>query len=94
MNIENNSLKLKARKLSSGRCQVKFSFTAKAEENWYGYMLTEPGDTLKEVVNKITEDLGKIISTDPFYGLQAHLYSLGGRDLSQQNRIYLFRNRK
>ena len=94
MNIESNSLKLKARKLSSGKCQVKFSFTAKEEENWYGYMLTEPGETLRDVVNKITEDLGRIISTDPFYGLQAHLYSLSGRELAQQKRIYLFRNRK
>ncbi len=94
MNIDNNSLKLKARKLPSGKCQVKFSFTAKAEENWYGYVLTEPGETLKQVVNRITDDLGKRVSTDPFYGLQAHLYSLGGKDFSQQKRIYLFRNRK
>jgi hypothetical protein len=93
MKISNNTpLKLSAKKLKSGKCQVRFSFTASENDGWYGYMLADPGETLKDVVGKIRYGLGKMVSNDPFYGLQSHLYHLEANQ-EQQRRLFLFRQK-
>ncbi|MFA0963582.1 hypothetical protein AB9P05_17390 [Roseivirga sp. BDSF3-8] len=67
------NLKLKPKKLSSGRCQVRFEVqTGKSGATpiynaAYGYYLAEPGATLKEVVEAIQQKLGDAEDKDRLY---------------------------
>lgn len=73
-------IKLSSKRLSSGRCQVRFQV---AEEltgaSWYGYTLVDPKDTLKEVVARIENTVnyptakGQPITT-PLYHLVSSNY--------------------
>lgn len=74
-------LRLRPKKLSSGRCQVKFEVrTGYGHTNLtnyspaYGYYLAEPGATLKEVVEKIRERLDQAENKDRLY--HRNLYHL------------------
>jgi hypothetical protein len=84
-------LKLCSKKLSSGRCQIKFFVTApstETDESYYGYMLAESGSTLREVVRQIEEEMKMIGSRECLYPHQ--LFNLGQRN-QQRSPIYLFR---
>ena len=68
-------LKLSCKKISSGKCQVRFQAKFNAEKQFYGYFLTSPDDTLKDVVKQLNHRLDSLEgSKDP---LHSHLYSIG-----------------
>lgn len=46
-------IRLSSKRLNSGKCQVRFHVSGQMGEKWYGYALTEPSETLREVVNRI-----------------------------------------
>jgi uncharacterized UPF0160 family protein len=68
-------LKLSSKKLSSGKCQVKFYATVRGQRDLYGYVLVEADQTLKEVVTSIKRKLITIHHTRDFHHI--HLYSIG-----------------
>ena len=70
-------LKLSSKKLKSGKCQVKFHATVKADKNMYGYVLAEAEETLKEVVGKIKVRLDQVKNRDSFHHI--NLYTIGKR---------------
>ncbi|MFY0606833.1 MAG: hypothetical protein JXR10_08960 [Cyclobacteriaceae bacterium] len=74
------ALKLKSKKLKSGKCQVKFFATIQERKDLYGYVLVDANKTLKDVVINIKEKLNTIRQTREFHHL--HLYSIGksGKD--------------
>ena len=49
----NCKLRLTSKRLKSGKVQVKFSVSDTAKGEKYGYLLTEPRTSLKDVVNEI-----------------------------------------
>ncbi len=67
-------LKINSKKLQSGKCQVKFCASLSDNRERYGYVLAEPGSTLREVVIRIVTLLmrGK-------NAMENHLYSVGAR---------------
>jgi hypothetical protein len=80
-------LRLKSKKLGSGRFQVNFS-TEGFMADYYGYLLTEPKTSLREVVEKIQKHLGAAQSTDKYF--QPNLFSLGKREVNS-GRVMIFR---
>jgi hypothetical protein len=80
-------LRLKSKKLESGRFQVNFS-TEGFVMDYYGYLLTEPQTSLREVVEKIQRHLGAAQSTDKYF--QRNLFSLGKREVNS-GRVMIFR---
>ena len=49
-------LKIKSKKLNSGKYQVNFS-TEGIEQTYYGYLLAEPKTSLSEVIEAIAEEV-------------------------------------
>ena len=80
-------LKLKSKKLESGRFQVNFS-TEGFLADYYGYLLTEPETSVREVVEKIQRHLGAAQSSDKYF--QPNLFSLKGRKINS-GRVMIFR---
>jgi hypothetical protein len=80
-------LRLKSKKLVSGRFQVNFS-TEGFVMDYYGYLLTEPTASVREVVEKIQRHLGAAQSTDKYF--QRNLFSLGKREVNS-GRVMIFR---
>ncbi|HMJ67994.1 MAG TPA: hypothetical protein VK508_03830 [Cyclobacteriaceae bacterium] len=80
-------LRLKSKKLGSGRFQVNFS-TEGFVMDYYGYLLTEPTTSVREVVEKIQRHLGAAQSTDKYF--QRNLFSLGKREVNS-GRVMIFR---
>lgn len=66
-------LKLSSKRLKSGKVQVKFQVNTSESGRRYGYMLTEPKDSLKDVVTKIIDNYNCVLSI----GSQRHLFSIG-----------------
>ena len=83
-------LKLKSKKLDSGRFQVNFA-TEGFRSDFYGYLLTEPKTSLREVVEKIQWHLGAVQTTDKYF--QPNLFSLGKRDVNH-GRVMIFRRQE
>lgn len=85
-------LRLKSKKLDSGRFQVNFSTEGFSTEgfmaDYYGYLLTEPKTSLRDVVEKIQRHLGAAQSSDKYY--QPNLFSLGRREVNS-GRVMIFR---
>ncbi len=80
-NIMNSSkIKLHSKMLSSGKCQVKF-FATTASNTLYGYLLTEPKASLREVVDKIEQTIEARSEKDVYY--HQSLYSLGSMAFRQ-----------
>jgi rRNA-processing protein FCF1 len=80
-------LSLLSKRLRSGKCQIKFIISNAVQQEMYGYMLTESGTTLKEVVKKI-ENQVKIRDRGEYY--HSHLYNLA---MKQQNEeILIFKS--
>ena len=68
-----NGLKLTSKRLSSGKLQVKFRVTGLSQKEEYGYLLTEPKTSLKEVVEQIFGSFYNGLAV----GYQKHLYDVG-----------------
>ncbi len=68
-------LRLSTKKLSSGKCQVKFYASVHNSRDLYGYVLVESDQTLRDVVVRIKEKLVTIQQTRDFHHI--HLYSIG-----------------
>lgn len=84
-------LKLCSKKLSSGKCQIKFHVTPAATDQapaYYGYLLAESGSTLREVVGRIEREMCQLGRRDAAH--QEHLFNLGRR-AERQAPIYFFR---
>lgn len=68
-------LRLSSKRLSSGKCQVKFFASMKGYKDLYGYVLVDSELTLREVVVRIKDKLLSIQQTGDFHHI--HLYSIG-----------------
>ena len=89
--IDDNSLsklKLSSKRLKSGKVQVKFQVQYKQSGSQtgqrYGYLLTEPKASLKEVVVKILASYTSELSL----GSQRHLYSVGRQKQATEMLIF------
>lgn len=82
---EGMPLKIYSKKLPSGKCQVKFYAGQNA---WYGYVLVEPGRTLRDVVKEIQQILHDSRSPALYY--QQNLYNLAA-PRQEKSHIMLFR---
>lgn len=68
-------LKLNCKKLNSGKCQVKFEVRIRPKRQFYGYLITQPEEKLKDVVRDITDKLSALRNVnDPYH---QRLYSIG-----------------
>ncbi len=83
-------LKICSKKLSSGKCQIKFHVTPpdSAESPYYGYLLAESGSTLREVVGRIESEVRQLDRGE--FHFQDQLFNLGRRTVRQAP-IYFFR---
>ena len=68
-----SKLKLSSKRLKSGKVQVKFQMHGSESGQQYGYLLTEPKASLKDVVARILNSYQCGMSL----GGQRHLYSVG-----------------
>ena len=68
-----SNLKLSSKRLKSGKVQVKFQVKGEQSGKQYGYLLTEPKTSLRDVVAKILETYSDRVSI----GQQRHLYNIG-----------------
>lgn len=68
-------LRLIPKKLSSGKCQVKFYARMPERKEMYGYVLTNADDTLKGVVAEIITRLKIIRRTSDYKHI--NLFSIG-----------------
>lgn len=80
-------LKLKSKKLDSGKFQVNFS-TEGSNQDFYGYLLAEPFTPVQEVIAKINRHIVSM-NNRPHY-LQRNLFSLGKKQINS-GRILIFR---
>lgn len=80
-------LKLKSKKLHSGRFQINFS-TEGLVDGYYGYLLAEPKTSVTEVIEKIDRHI-QAMSNPPHY-LQRNLFSFGNRQ-NNSGRILIFK---
>jgi|GEM_PF-404687 len=82
-------LKLKSKKLDSGRFQVNFS-TEGFVMDYYGYVLAEPQTSLRSVVEKIQKHVSAMSCSDKYF--QPNLFSLD-REKREVNsgRVMIFR---
>ena len=67
-------LRLESKKLTSGKCQVKFYAQLPEKKEMYGYVLADANDTLKRVVEDISRQLILINQTSDYKHI--HLFSL------------------
>ncbi len=80
-------LKLKSKKLQSGRFQVGFS-TEGTSNGYYGYLLTEPQTPVSEVIQKIDRHIRAMTDSEKY--LQRNLFSFGNRQ-NNSGRILIFK---
>jgi hypothetical protein len=80
-------LKIKSKKLNSGRFQVNFS-TQGFSDGFYGYLLAEPKTPVREVVQKIGRHVDAMRCSDRYY--QRNLFSLIHRE-ANSGRILIFK---
>jgi len=66
-------LKLRSKRLNSGRFQVDFTTHGFSQE-CYGYLLAEPQTSVREIVEKIKRHVGAMQLSDLYY--QRNLFSL------------------
>ena len=85
--MDNQKLKLKSKKLSSGRFQINFS-TEGVANGFYGYLLAEPNTSVTEVIEKIDRHIKAMASTERYF--QRNLYSFGNRQ-ANSGRILIFK---
>ncbi|MGE0772772.1 MAG: hypothetical protein AB7K37_13740 [Cyclobacteriaceae bacterium] len=80
-------LKLKSKKLNSGRFQVNF-FTEGLKQEYYGYLLTEPRTSVREIMEKIGRHVEAAQLKDRYF--QRNLFSLQKREVNS-GRILVFK---
>lgn len=80
-------LKIKSKKLDSGRFQVDFA-TDGFSDNYYGYVLAESQTPVREVVEKIQRHLEALQTSDRYF--QPNLFSLARREVNT-GRIMIFK---
>lgn len=85
--MESPKLRLKSKKLASGKFQINFT-TEGAPENYYGYLLAEPFTPLQEVIAKIHRHVDGMSDRPKYF--QRNLYSLGMRQVNS-GRVLIFR---
>ncbi len=86
--METFKLKIKSKKLDSGRFQVHFS-TEGFCDHFYGYLLAEPKTPFREVVEKIERHVEAMRCSDRYY--QRNLFSLIHRE-TNSGRILIFKS--
>ncbi len=79
-------LRIRSKRLSSGRFQVNFS--TDFSSGYYGYLLAEPRTTVSEVLEKIGRHLEAANNEDRYF--QRNLFSLGKRKISS-GKILIFK---
>ena len=80
-------LKLKSKKLSSGRFQINFS-TEGVSDGFYGYLLAEPKTSVNEVIEKIDRHIKAMANVEHYF--QRNLFSFSNRQ-NNSGRILIFR---
>lgn len=85
--MEAARLRLKSKKLASGKFQVNFT-TEGAPENFYGYLLAEPFTPLQEVIAKIHRHVENMNDKPKYF--QRNLFSLGMKQVNS-GRILIFK---
>jgi hypothetical protein len=71
-------LSIESKKLRSGKCQIKFQTYGLLKEGYYGYLLTEDGKSLKEIIMEIKSRLRVIGDPGAYY--QRNLFSIAKRE--------------
>lgn len=84
--MEAAKLKLKSKKLVSGKFQVNFS-TEGNQPNFYGYLLAEPFTPVQEVIDKINRHVDSMNDRPKYF--QRNLFSLGKKEINS-GRILIF----
>ncbi len=84
--MEAAKLRLKSKKLMSGKFQVNFS-TEGIQPNFYGYLLAEPFTPLQEVIDKINRHVDSMNDRPKYF--QRNLFSLGKKEINS-GRILIF----
>ncbi len=85
--MDTQKLKLKSKKLSSGRFQINFS-TEGLTDGFYGYLLAEPHTSVHDVIKKIDHHLKGMANTERYF--QRNLFSFGNRK-NNSGRILIFK---
>lgn len=85
--MDSHRLKIKSKKLRSGRFQINFS-TEGLGDGFYGYLLAEPKTSVTEVIEKIDRHLKAMANTERYF--QRNLYSFGNRQ-TNSGRILIFK---
>jgi hypothetical protein len=67
-------IRIFSKKLSSGKCQVKFYLKSNKKTPYYGYLLVDSGRTVNDVIEMIYTKLKKIDQPDLYF--HDHLYNL------------------
>jgi hypothetical protein len=80
-------LKIKSKKLDSGKFQVNFA-TDGFSDNYYGYVLADSQTPVREVVEKIQRHLEAMQTSDRYF--QPNLFSLGRREVNS-GRVMIFK---
>ncbi|MEQ8244821.1 hypothetical protein [Fulvivirga sp.] len=86
--MKDYKLSLLSKRLSSGKCQIKFVVTNDTKEELYGYMLAESRTTLREVVSKIEKEVKNMTFGDNYY--HSHLYNLAEKQSKEH--LLIFKN--
>lgn len=76
----NSSLKLSSKRLKSGKVQVRFEIRGDSQMGEYGYLLAEPKTSLREVVVRIFDELGR----GGRAASQRHLFNVGEKAQSTE----------
>ena len=81
-------LRIESKKLSSGKCQVKFYAEGMPGEDLYGYTLVDGERPMAEVVDELKARLGRAGSVNRFY--HRNLFSIKRNRVPDQG-LVLFR---
>ncbi|HTH56521.1 MAG TPA: hypothetical protein VL728_10795 [Cyclobacteriaceae bacterium] len=79
-------LKLKSKKLQSGRFQIGFS--TEGSRGYYGYLLAEAKTPVQEIIEKIDRHIRAMTDSERY--LQRNLFSYGNRQVNS-GRILIFK---
>lgn len=71
-------LKLRTKKLHSGRFQI--SFLTEGVEGYYGYLLAEPNTSVNDIIAKIGRHVNAMQSRERYF--QRNLFSFGNREVN------------
>jgi hypothetical protein len=88
--MEDFKLRMKSKKLGSGRYQIDFK-TEGFCDHYYGYLLVEPLTPVREIVQKIERHVEAMRCSDRYY--QRNLFSLIHRE-ANSGRILIFKSEK